>query len=880
MEDAGTKVSGLIHLIPETEEFYNKNHGRDGRFTSGSGGGAIRASESKGKNRSEEDELEDDLNKTFGKDTVKRIRAEGHDPKDYNFKDKDGKLTGKPLPGSDSWKKAHGIDKSVYEGRPTKRFSGPNDPIIDEVYKDVKDPSQKRFTKGKVANQSPGFIMVRKPLPGADDAGFGPIPPQARPDNKVVIDQRGRARKKNELAKAEKRVETLKDYTGQDIVAEREARVARLKKDLRQAKALDKADITAAPKAKLDKADKALKQAEKSGDEEAIGVAKRNRKIAESEYKEASKKGNLIDSGDRTRAARIIEQELSGAEKSLARAKADPDKALKNARESADNQVVRKQAALEKTAVKYAFPPGEGSASRMEAHQDPQNIKNLTEGKGRVYFVMEGQIKADAVLSQVKKEDPKAAVVSVPSVTAWNEKEVAWATDKYFKGRDVILIPDADGVSNDAVVKQAKTLQGRMLNGGAGSVTVASPPLVRNKRGGLEVEDIWYPTGVKDGRKGVDDHIGLGHGTLGDLTFNDSPRPKFDLSKETGTKKLRSNSVANAETTLEALSDLSGERGAGRISKKTIAKTTGLPESSVNDALKTLEKKGYIKRYDIFDQNALANGRREPTMEYDEIKRVTKKAGVKVPDLDTKFVFNDDIHETAPIYEIVDNRFISKTGPSKTLASQFKGLQQSDRIVRTPEGAARYGVPVGSPLPGAVVAGGFIQLATMVTPVAAGLGVVAEDTGRVLMLQRALDDDDPASGKWEFPGGHIDDGETPQAAAFREWTEEIGIKVPPGRTITEWAAPNGKYVLFVHTVAKEADVNINRDHEDRHILNPDDPDGDNIEVVAWWSLADLKDNPGLRDEVKETDWAIFESPGAMVATGFILRKVVTRSGID
>ena len=39
------------------------------------------------------------------------------------------------------------------------------------------------------------------------------------------------------------------------------------------------------------------------------------------------------------------------------------------------------------------------------------------------------------------------------------------------------------------------------------------------------------------------------------------------------------------------------------------------------------------------------------------------------------------------------------------------------------------------------------------TPVAAGLAVVAEDTGRVLLLQRQLTEGDPNSGKWEFPSG-------------------------------------------------------------------------------------------------------------------------------
>jgi len=56
-------------------------------------------------------------------------------------------------------------------------------------------------------------------------------------------------------------------------------------------------------------------------------------------------------------------------------------------------------------------------------------------------------------------------------------------------------------------------------------------------------------------------------------------------------------------------------------------------------------------------------------------------------------------------------------------------------------------------------------------PVAAGLAVRAADTGRILMLQRAHDPADPAAGLFEFPGGCLEPGETPMAAAVREWQE-------------------------------------------------------------------------------------------------------------
>jgi SPP1 gp7 family putative phage head morphogenesis protein len=140
--------------------------------------------------------------------------------------------------------------------------------------------------------------------------------------------------------------------------------------------------------------------------------------------------------------------------------------------------------------------------------------------------------------------------------------------------------------------------------------------------------------------------------------------------------------------------------------------------------------------------------------------------------------------------------------------------------------------------------------------IAAGLAVKADDTGRVLLLQRSTaDPDDPAAGMWEFPGGQIEDGEQPVAAAKREWEEETGAELLPGEVVASWVSPNGIYQGFVYVIAHEADLVINLDHEDREVLNPDDPDGDQIEVIAWWDPTHLPDMPALRREAKATDWA-------------------------
>ena len=56
------------------------------------------------------------------------------------------------------------------------------------------------------------------------------------------------------------------------------------------------------------------------------------------------------------------------------------------------------------------------------------------------------------------------------------------------------------------------------------------------------------------------------------------------------------------------------------------------------------------------------------------------------------------------------------------------------------------------------------------------------DDGRVLVGQRALDAEN-AAGLHEFPGGKVEPGESPEAAAARETFEEAGVDVRIGATL-------------------------------------------------------------------------------------------------
>lgn len=147
--------------------------------------------------------------------------------------------------------------------------------------------------------------------------------------------------------------------------------------------------------------------------------------------------------------------------------------------------------------------------------------------------------------------------------------------------------------------------------------------------------------------------------------------------------------------------------------------------------------------------------------------------------------------------------------------------------------------------------------------VAAGIAVRAADSGRVLMLQRANQKGDLAAGTWEFPGGMLNDGEHPYMGAKREWQEETGQRLPRGRHAGSWQS--GIYQGFIHEVPSESSVRLNADPEDRKVLNPDDPDGDEAEVAAWFHPQQLKRMSGLRDELRQArPWVkVAKSEGAL-----------------
>lgn len=81
---------------------------------------------------------------------------------------------------------------------------------------------------------------------------------------------------------------------------------------------------------------------------------------------------------------------------------------------------------------------------------------------------------------------------------------------------------------------------------------------------------------------------------------------------------------------------------------------------------------------------------------------------------------------------------------------------------------------------------------------------LVDSAGRVLVQQRP--EGKAMAGLWEFPGGKVEPGETPEAALVRELDEELAIAVPPAALVplTFASEPlDGRQLILLLYVARE-----------------------------------------------------------------------------
>ncbi|HZM16464.1 MAG TPA: NUDIX hydrolase [Candidatus Krumholzibacteria bacterium] len=74
-------------------------------------------------------------------------------------------------------------------------------------------------------------------------------------------------------------------------------------------------------------------------------------------------------------------------------------------------------------------------------------------------------------------------------------------------------------------------------------------------------------------------------------------------------------------------------------------------------------------------------------------------------------------------------------------------------------------------------------------------GCILEIDGRIVLLRRAIP---PAVGKWVYPGGYVDRGETVPAAAAREALEEVCLQVEPRSLLGVYSYAGSPIVVVVY----------------------------------------------------------------------------------
>lgn len=113
--------------------------------------------------------------------------------------------------------------------------------------------------------------------------------------------------------------------------------------------------------------------------------------------------------------------------------------------------------------------------------------------------------------------------------------------------------------------------------------------------------------------------------------------------------------------------------------------------------------------------------------------------------------------------------------------------------------------------------------------------------GRVLLARRDIE---PARGRWVFPGGYMERGETVPEAAQRETLEEVNLRVKVTRPVGIYSYPTSHVVVIVyHCEVEEGEPGVGNETAEVRLFGLDE--------IPWEELAFSSTRDGLRDFVRQ-----------------------------
>ena len=119
-------------------------------------------------------------------------------------------------------------------------------------------------------------------------------------------------------------------------------------------------------------------------------------------------------------------------------------------------------------------------------------------------------------------------------------------------------------------------------------------------------------------------------------------------------------------------------------------------------------------------------------------------------------------------------------------------------------------------------------------------GTVFTLDGGIVLLKRGVE---PEIGKWVFPGGYVDRGESVEDAAVRETKEECQLDVKLGPLLNVYSYPGSANVIIVYTAEVIGGVLAAADEAlDARIFAPKE--------IPWHDLAFVSTRAALNDYIK------------------------------